>query len=297
MERLKGMVVFVKVVQVGSFSGAARALDMPKSTVSRQVAHLEDRLGVRLLNRTTRTLALTDIGAAYYERAARIVESIEEAEEAVTQLTTRPRGTLRLSAPVTLGRLFIGQLVAGFITRFPEVRVDVALNDRMVDIIEEGYDLAIRAAALEDSSFIVRKLGSSRRVICASPAYLERAGTPRRPEDLRAHDCLRYAHERTGGAWRLSEGHVVQVDGPLVSNNGDVLRQAALAGLGLVLIPRFMVGPELRSGALVPVLQEHTSDEGGVYAMYPHNRHLSAKVRAFVDFAVEQFTPAPWESC
>ncbi|MCB9766126.1 MAG: LysR family transcriptional regulator [Alphaproteobacteria bacterium] len=298
MEQLNGMVVFVKVVQEGSFSAAARALDMPKSTVSRQISRLEDHLGVRLLNRTTRSLHLTDLGTAYFERAERIVTDIEEAEEAVTQMQAVPRGPLRVTAPLTFGTLFLGDLVADFLVRYSDVRLDLVLTDRKADIIDEGFDLAVRAGTLQDSSLIARKLGAAPRVVCASPDYLARRGRPTRPEDLRDHDCLRYGYEATGSSWKLSEGVVVQVNGPLVANNGELLRKAAVRGLGVCLLPRFMVGPDLVYGRLIPLLEDFTDRSGGVYALYPHNRHLSAKVRAFVDFAVEWLGPVPpWELC
>lgn len=280
--------VFVKVVEAESFTGAADLMGMPKSTVSRYVSKLEDRLGVRLLNRTTRQLRPTDVGQAYYSRCVRIIADLEEAERAITSMQEVPTGPLRVTAPLTFGYLFLGELLSRFMKKYPDVQVCMALTDRKVNLIEEGFDVAIRGGILEDSSLIARKLGGAERVICASPAYLAARGVPKTPDDLRQHDCLIHSLQPTSGAgtWRLSSGPV-SVNGPLVVNNTDVLRQAACAGLGLLLAPRFMVEEDLDRGALVNIMDEHVSQEGGLYILYPHARHLSAKVRAFVDFVVE----------
>ena len=288
--------LFVKVVETGGFTAAARELGVPKSTVSRQIARLEDRLGVRLLERTTRALRTTEVGQAFYERCRGIVSDMGEAEAAVTQAQVVPQGTLRLSAPLTFGYLFLGELVSRFLLEYPELHVEVSLSDRKVDLIEEGYDVAIRAGTLGDSSMIARRLGSAEGVICASPTYLAARGTPTRPEDLKDHDCLLYQYQ-SSSSWRVGDTNV-PVSGRLVSNNGDILRAAAVAGLGIANAPRFILGPELRAGRLVPVLQDHEQSNAGVWALYPHNRHLSAKVRAFVDFAVAHFgNVPPWELC
>lgn len=297
MDTPSEMSVFVKVVELGGFSAAARDLGMPKSSVSRYVARLEDRLGVRLLHRTTRSLRPTEVGAAYYARAARIVQEIAEAEAAVTEMHTVPRGTLRVTAPLTFGYLFLGELIASFMAAWPEVSVQVDLSDRIVDIIDEGYDLAIRVGDLADSSLIARRLGTAARVIVASPAYLARHGTPRTPDDLPDHACLLYAYEASMSSWRLSPERTVAVRGRLVTNNGDVLAAAAVGGQGLALLPRFIAGRHLRDGRLVTVLDDHVHSNAGIHALYPHNRHLSAKVRAFVDHLVEGLQPAPWERC
>lgn len=298
MDSLGGMVIFARVVQLGSFSAAARALGLPKSTVSRQVARLEDHLGVRLIQRTTRTLRLTDVGRAYHERVQRILAEVQEAEQAITQLEAAPRGNLRITGPLTFGTIFLSDAIAAFMDRYPEVKLDVVLTDRVVDLVEEGFDLAVRAGVMRDSSHIARRLGSASRVVCASPAYLADRGRPERPADLVRHSCLLYAYESTGSAWRLGGESTSGLSGPLVSNNGDVLRRAAIAGHGLCFVPRFLVGPDLHAGRLVPVLEEFVVEEGGVYAVYPHSRHLSSKVRAFVDHLVAFFGPTPaWERC
>lgn len=291
--------LFVKVVELGGFTAAARELSVPKSTVSRQIARLEDRLGVRLLERTTRALRTTEAGRAYYERCARILADLQEAEDAITRHQVVPRGTLRITAPLTLGYLFLGEVIASFLQAWPEVRVEVSLSDRRVDLIEEGFDLAIRAGTLDDSSMIARRLGSTAFVCCASPDYLARRGAPRAPEDLADHECLLYEYSAPTGTWRLSPEVAVRVGSArLVSNNGDLLRAAAVAGLGLTFAPRFIVGRDLRAGRLVPVLEEHVQATGGIWALYPANRHLSAKVRAFVDHAIAALGPVPpWERC
>ena len=281
--------VFVKVVEAESFTGAADMMGMPKSTVSRYISKLEDRLGVRLLNRSTRQLRTTDVGQAYYSRCVHIVAELEEAERAITSMQEVPTGPLRVTAPLTFGYLFLGELMSRFCKLYPDVQLCLALTDRKVNLIEEGFDVAIRGGILEDSSLIARKLGGAERVICASPAYLAARGEPRTPEDLKKHDCLVHNQQPTsgGGAWRMADGQSVTVRGPMVVNNTDVLRQAACADLGLVLTPRFMVEDDIAEGRLVSVLEGHVSQAGGLYVLYPHARHLSAKVRAFVDFIVD----------
>lgn len=297
MDVFAQMQLFVKVVESAGFTAAARSLGVPKSTVSRQVARLEDRLGVRLLHRTTRALRPTEAGQAYYERCARILADLSEAEQAVSRAQVIPRGPLKITAPLTFGYLFMGDLVAGFLRAYPEVVLDLSLSDRKVDLIEEGYDVAIRAGTLDDSSLVARRLGPATMMVVASPDYLARRGTPLHPQDLKDHDCLRY-EQGSLASWRFAGDVLVSVDGPLVSNNGDILRSAAVAGLGLTYAPRFIVGAEVRSGKLVGVLGDHVQSLGGIWAIYPANRHLSAKVRAFVDYAVGWLGDVPpWERC
>ena len=278
--------VFVKVVEEGGFTAASGVLSMPKSTISRNISRLEDRLGVRLLYRTTRQLRTTEVGQAYYERCVRIVAELAEAEEAITAMSATPRGPLRLTAPVSYGHLYLSEVLSAFLKCYPEVQLQVSLTDRKVDLIEEGFDVAIRGGVLEDSSLIARKLSGAARVICASPDYLARRGTPASPADLRSHDCLMYGLGG-GKTWRLAGGESVTVSGPLLVNNLDVIRQCAVDGLGLAMMPRFIAEDELATGALVAVLEQHASLAGGLYVLYPHARHLSAKVRAFVDFVTE----------
>lgn len=299
MDNLSGIAVFAQVVEARSFTEAARRLGMSKASVSKQVSRLEERLGARLLNRTTRRLSLTEVGAAFHERCVRIVAEAEEAELAVTRLHAAPRGTLKVDAPVNFGMQYLAPLLPPFMARHPELRVDITFNDRFVDLVDEGYDLAIRIADLPDSSLIARKLAESRAVVCAAPSYWAAHDRPRHPRDLAEHNCFAYSYLSTGNEWRFRgpDGPVsVRVSGNLTANNGDVLRQAAAAGVGVIASPVFMVCDDLRAGNLEPVLAEFEADIRGIYAVYPHNRHLSAKVRAFVDYLVESFDPAPWET-
>jgi len=297
MEDFAGLAVFAQVVEARSFSAAARSLGMSKSAVSKQVARLEDRLGARLLNRTTRRLSLTEVGAAFYERCARIVSELEEAELAVTQLSSEPRGTLKLNAPVTFGQLQIAPAVPELLARHPELRIDMLLSDRVVDLVEEGFDVAIRIGPLPDSTLVARRLAPDRRVVCGTPGYLERHGRPRTPADLEAHNCLGYSFLGAQSEWRFRgpRGERAQrVRGNFQANNGEVLRAALLQGLGLALMPTFIVGRDLSAGRLEAVLEEHELPPGGVYAVYPHGRHLSPKVRALVDFLATRFASTPW---
>lgn len=298
MDNFTGMAVFTRVVEANSFTEAARRLGMSKAAVSKQVSKLEERLGARLLNRTTRRLSLTEVGAAFYERSARIVAEAEAAELAVTQLNATPRGTLKIDVPVNFGMQYLAPLLPPFMLQHPELRVDMTFNDRFVDLVEEGCDLAVRIGQLSDSSLVARKLAETKSVVCAAPSYWDRHGRPGDPSELAQHDCFVYSYLATGSEWRLrgpQGAAAVRISGSLTANNGDVLRQAAVAGLGVVAMPLFMVCDDLRSGRLEPVLRAWELPSPGVYAVYPHNRHLSAKVRAFIDHLVDALDPAPWE--
>lgn len=299
VDDLNALAVFAKVVEHESFTRAAEALGLSKSAVSKQVARLEDRLGARLLNRTTRKLAPTEVGRAFYERCRRIVAEAEEAERAVTHLSASPRGTLRVSAPMSFGILHLGPVLPAFMRRYPEVEVDLVLNDRQVDLIDEGFDLAVRVADLADSSLIAKKLAPVRRRVVATPAYWDRHGRPGHPHDLADHACLRYAYLPNPDVWPFAgpEGPMLQrVSGPMIANNGDVLLEAALGGIGVLLSPSFFCGEALADGRLEAVLDDFEAPAINVYAVYPHNRHLSAKVRAFVDHLADAFGPTPyWE--
>jgi DNA-binding transcriptional LysR family regulator len=294
---LSAMAAFVQVVEGRSFSVAARGLGLTRSAVSRQIAGLEDRLGARLLNRTTRRLSLTEAGAVYYEHCARILAEAVAAERAVADLDAAPRGLLRINAPMSFGQNHLGPAVAEFLAVHPALKVELTLDDRVVDLVGEGYDVAVRIAELPPSTLIARRLAVNRRVLCAAPAYLARAGRPRRPEDLTRHACLGYTYLATGNDWRFRgpDGPVsVRIDGAISANNGDVLRQMGLAGLGILLAPTFIVGDDLRSGALLPLLEDWSDADTGIYAVYPPTRHLSPKVRAFVDFLAARFGPRPY---
>jgi DNA-binding transcriptional LysR family regulator len=287
---LNEIVVFTRVVQAGSFTAAARALEMPKSSVSRKVSELEDRLGVRLLQRTTRKLGLTDAGRLYYERSARIVAEIEEADQAVSRLQTEPRGLLRVTVPLSFAML--GPIVAGYLERYPDVQLEVTCTDRRVDLIEEGYDVAIRAGALGDSTLIARLLGALRRVLVASPSYLELRGVPRSPAELVDHDCIVFGAGQEPDRWILASGErrtEVRISPRLTVNELDRIGDAARAGIGIALIAEFGCAEDLRAGRLRQVLGEWTSAETPVHIVYPTARHLSPKVAAFVAMARERF--------
>jgi DNA-binding transcriptional LysR family regulator len=296
-DRLSGFTLFAAVVEAGSFTAAAAGLGMTKSAVSKAVSRLEARLGARLLNRTTRRLRLTEAGRSFHERCVRILAEAEEAEQAVSDLQLAPRGTLRINAPVIFGMQYLAALLPDFMVRYPDLAVEVSLNDRYVDLVEEGYDVAVRIGRLADSSLVARRLCESRHVVCAAPGYWERRGRPGRPADLAAHDCLLYSYLSTGDQWRFEgpDGPVsVRVSGPLSSNNGDVLRVAALAGRGVVLLPLFSCGRDLAAGRLEAALAEFVCPAGGLHAVYPPDRRPPAKVRAFVDFLVARLGRAPF---
>lgn len=297
MARLDEMAVFAEVVEAQSFSGAARTLGISKSAVSKQIARLEDRLGVRLLNRTTRRLSLSEAGETYYQASRRVLDEAEAAETAVSSLAAAPHGLLKLNAPMSFGFLHLARAIPLFHARYPQIVVDMAMNDRFVDLVEEGYDLAIRIGDMRDSSLIARRLAPSRAILCASPDYLKRQGTPTQPEDLKHHACLIYSNQDQRDAWRFTgpKGTVsVKVKGPLHANNGDALCSAALAGMGIVRLPSFIVSEHLLAGRLLPVMCHLPLAGQGIYAVYPHQRNLSAKVRAFVDFLAGHLGPEPY---
>lgn len=297
MASLTELEIFVAVVDEGSFTSAAQSLGVSKSHASKQVSALEDRLGAQLLHRTTRSLSLTDAGQAFYDRGVRVLEDLEEAERAVTQLQTTPRGVLRLSVPMTFGTRYVTPLLGEFLIEHPDLTIDLDLSDRKVDLVDEGFDLVLRIGELQDSSLMVRKLAPAQRYCCASPSYLQVHGEPDKPSDLTDHECLQYTYGRLN-TWQFThpdgDEQFVRVDGRLRANNGEALLEACLDGVGISLLPDFMLTDHLREGRLVRVLNDWTEWQAGVWALYPHNRHLSAKVRHFVDYLVEKFSPAPW---
>lgn len=292
---------FVATVRGGSFSEAGRQLGCTPSAVSRQVGALEADLGVRLFTRTTRRLSLTEAGATLFEQAERILGEIDDMQESVRAVDARPRGLLSVTAPIVYGRLHLAPLLPGFIARYPEVHLNLVLSDSVVDLLENDIDVAVRIAALPDSSLIARRLAPVERVICASPAYLERRGTPAIPAQLTEHDCLPFRFHTAASVWRAGSNvwrlqgeagvEEIVVSGPFTANNADALVTAALAGLGLILVPTWLVSDHLRDGALRPVLSDYVvspSDlEMAIYAVYPSGRFLSPKTRAFIDFLVE----------
>jgi DNA-binding transcriptional LysR family regulator len=300
MQNLTDIAIFVKVVELSSFTAAAEALEMSQPVVSKAVTRLEEKLGARLLNRTTRRLSLTEAGSELYRRSVHALEEIENAELEVARFQTEPRGTLRVSAPMSFSILQLGPVIQTFMDRYPGVSVELSMDDRQVDLVQEGFDLAIRIGRLRDSSLIARKICPCRQVICASPAYLAKRGTPERPEDLFEHNCILYSLLSAPREWRLvdAEGneHIVPVHGTLQSNNGLVNRAAAMAGGGIILLPTFYLCDQLRSGELKPILCQFKPEEIAVHAVYPERRNLMPKVRAFVDFVAATFGPEPpWE--
>jgi DNA-binding transcriptional LysR family regulator len=300
MQNLTDIAIFVKVVELSSFTAAAEALEMSQPVVSKAVTRLEEKLGARLLNRTTRRLSLTEAGSELYGRSVRALAEIENAELEVARFQTEPRGLLRVSAPMSFSILQLGPAVQSFLTRFPGVTLELSLDDRQVDLVEEGFDVAVRIGRLQDSNLIARKITPCRQVLCASPAYLAQRGEPERPEDLLEHRCILYSLLSAPREWRLvgpeGELHTVPINGTMQSNNGLVNRAAALAGGGIVLLPTFYLAEQLRSGTLKPVLCKFKPQELAVYAIYPERRNLMPKVRAFVDFLATTFGPEPpWE--
>ncbi len=299
IDRFAALSAFVKVVELGSFVKAAARLSMSTSAVSRQVADLEAHLGVRLLNRTTRTLSLTGSGQAFLERAVQLLADLEEAEAAVAAAALVPRGTLRLTAPITFGERYLAPAIAAFVARHDEVRFDVELSDRIVDIVDEGFDLAVRIGSPGSQALIARRIGTAQLVCCASPAYVARHGAPAVPADLAGHRCLTYAYLPVREAWRFRDAQgreqTVRVGGAVHANNGRLLAALAVEGTGIALEPDFIVGDDLRAGRLRSLLAGHMPAASPIYAAYPSRRHLSAKVRAFVDFLAARFEhDAPW---
>ena len=294
---LDEMAVFAKVVASGSLSAAARDLGLSTAVVSRRLAALESRLGVRLVNRTTRRLALTDEGAAYHEACARILAEIEDADAAATARRVEPQGVLKVALPASFGHKHIAPLVPPFAERYPRIQLVFSLSDRTVNMIEEGYDLAIRIGELEDSSLAARKLAPNRRVVCASPAYLARHGAPRTPEDLQRHNCLTTNDLQMTWEYKDPDGKrgSVRVSGQYACDNWEVLREWALAGLGIALKSTWDVRLQLEGGLLVPVLPGYDfGTDVAIYAVYPHRRYLPAKTRVFIDYLAESFGPEPY---
>lgn len=301
LDRLTSLEVFARVAAAGSLSGAARAMGLSQTMVTKHVASLEARLGTKLFHRTTRRLSITDAGRSYLESAERILADMEAADAAIARERIEPRGLLRVNVPVVFGTRQIAPAIAEFLAAHPEVTVELGLNDRLVDLAEEGWDLAIRIGSLRDSSMVARKLAPNRLVVCAAPSYLARHGTPRSVADLAGHNCLGYtlSQQASAAEWLFgAEGEIrVQVSGTLRANNGDALRAATLAGLGLARQPTFIIADDLRSGALVALrLDQPEIQTSAVHAVYLPDRRPPAKVRAFIDFLVARFAPVtPWD--
>jgi len=292
MNKLLQMQVLVEVIHSGSFVKAAEVLGMSKAAVSRHIADLESRLGVRLLQRTTRTLSMTEEGQIFHSRCSDILQAVAEAEDELSSQTRTASGLLRISAPVTFGVRNLAPLWGEFRRLHPNVTLDITLADRYVDLIEEGYDVAIRIGQLTSSSLVCRRLATTRMVLCASPVYLEERGTPHHPQELTEHEILAYSYWFTGDEWTFTgpTGQVsVRTRPSLTSNSGDTCRAAALDNQGIIFQPAFMVDSDLATGALVELMPEYHAVELGIYAVYPSRKYISAKIRALIDFLSECF--------
>ena len=300
MDRLRAFEVFVTVVDRGGFARAADALDTSPANVTRYVNELEAHLGTRLLNRTSRKLSLTEGGETLYSRCKTILDDVAETEGLLSATSVEPRGRLRINAPLSFGILHLAPLWPRFMQRYPEIELDIALIDRVVDIVDEGFDLAIRISRAGTTDHAARKLATSKNVLCASPDYLNEWGHPAMPADLLAHRCIGYTHAATGNAWQLIDGngksHTVEVNCRMHTNKGDTARAAALAGRGVIWQPTFLIGDDLRAGRLIRVLPEYRLPDIDVLALYPSRRHVSAKVRVAIDFLVDAFAGVPpWD--
>ncbi|AZD30320.1 LysR family transcriptional regulator [Pseudomonas chlororaphis] len=291
MNPFEDMRIFCQVMDSGSFTAAADQLGLSKQFVSRRLMQLEERLGVRLLNRSTRRLDVTPLGQSYYESALRLLGEVEQVEQGIAGQTVEPRGTIRLSAPLSFAMAHLGELLPLFLRRYRDVAVEVDLSDRPVDLLGEGYDLALRIGVLEDSTLIARRIASIQRVYCASPAYLAERGTPRRPEELQGHDCLPYGHGRQV-QWRFEgQGNkplLVNVTGRMRVNNGELLKDAAIAGMGITYLPTFIVEAALKDGRLVSLLDDFEPAPLALSAVYPQHRQGSRPVQVFIEFLREQ---------
>jgi DNA-binding transcriptional LysR family regulator len=289
MDRLTSLTAFVRVVDSGGFSAAGRKLNMSTTMVSNHVQALEDRLGARLLHRTTRKVSLTEVGKAYYDRCIQILADLEQADDVAGASQSTPRGTLRIYTATHIVP-FVAPVVAEFLASFADVKVDLTMGERTIDMIDEGFDLAIRLTPLPDSSLVVRSLATWRHVLCCSPAYLEKQGPLRALAELANRNCVRHVLYPYEGEWhfvdRKNAPASVRISGNLISNSGETLRIAALQGVGLCLAPRFLVADDLESGRLVHLLPEYRPVEFAMNAVYPHRHHLSAKVRSFIDLLV-----------
>jgi DNA-binding transcriptional LysR family regulator len=296
MDLFSSMRLYVAVVDGGSFAAAADKLGMSRAMASKQIQQLEQHLGTRLLNRTTRRLSLTETGREFHQRSTQILDDVAEAEQRAGKMTNQPQGVLRMTIPLSYGQHRLAAIIGGYTQAYPQVQLDISVSDRKVDLVEDGLDLAIRIGAMPQSDLIARKVGGVRSIVCAAPAYLARHGVPQTPADLSRHACLGYTLSDSGAHWRL-EGPdgpdnpvIVPIDGPIRADNGDLIRLAAIKGAGIVFQPQFIVDDDIAAGTLVRVLANWQSAELGIYVLYPSRKHLSAKVRTFVDFLVAELT-------
>jgi len=291
-DRFEDIRTFVAVIQARGFAQAGKRLGIAKSAISRRVNDLEDRLGARLLNRTTRQLSPTPAGAELYQRGLRLLADFQEAEDAVSSGSIEPTGKLRVSAPVSFGSHCLGQIMPEFASRFPRLQVELELEDRLIDLVASGFDVAVRISRLKDSSLIARKIVTIHHVICGSPEYLRRRGRPKLPEDLHNHSTLRYSY--VDDYWEFTNSEALSPPSKFRCNNGDTLREAAIAGGGLAYLPTFVVHEAVADGRLEVCLSGFEKEPIALYAVYPTTRHLSAKIRVFIDFLVEKFGADPF---
>ncbi|MBL4712709.1 MAG: LysR family transcriptional regulator [Gammaproteobacteria bacterium] len=290
---LDGMAVFVGIINTGSFTAAAQALGHSTSYVSKEITRLEKRLGSRLLNRTTRTISLTDAGRSYYERCSQIIIDAENAERSISQLQDRPRGLLRVNAPLSIGSIYLLDYFPEFMRLFPEITFEVEFNDRMIDVVAEGYDVVIRAGEIKDSNLVARKLMSSKSIVVASPDYLQANGRPQQPADLEQHACLAYSLIPNPTAWSfVKDGShsTINFNPRLLANNAELEVAMLVRGVGIGRVPLFCCEKEIAKGKLEIVLADYEQPEIGVYAVFPHRQYLAARVRVFVDFLVQKFS-------
>jgi len=302
MNHFEEIKAFTQIVEAGSITAAAERLSLAKSAVSRRLSELEERLGVELFHRTTRKMTLTESGQGFYERSRRILADLEEAENAVSQAHQELSGELRVAAPLSFGVMHLGPAITEFQKLHPAIRFDIDFNDRQIDLIQEGFDVGIRIADLEDSSLIARKLASNSVVVCASPDYLDKHGTPTTPEELIDHHCLTYSYLPNPNHWNfidmLGQVQTIRIKNSMQSNSGNYLRDAAIAGLGVLRQPTFIAYDAIKKKELVPILQDYEIPRVNAYAIYPPTRHLSQRVRTFIDFLVARFEGVPyWEQC
>lgn len=299
MDKLNSMAIFVEVVNGESFTAAAEKTGLSRAQVSKSVNQLEAYLGARLLNRTTRRISLTETGRIYYERCKAILNDIVEVEGIAGEQASKPHGRLTISAPTSFGILHLNEAIPQYMKQYPRVQISLSLADRFIDVVAEGFDLAIRIAALEDSSLIARRIAPCHRVFCASPDYLNRYGTPKVPQDLAIHQCLIYSNDLKPDTWILhgpNGTESIKVNGPICADNGDILKAAAISGLGVTLLPTFIAGPDLGAGRLRQVLPDYCPPEISIYVVFPSRRYLSAKVKTFVDFLSGYFGDTPsWD--
>ena len=302
MNRLENMETFVRVVEAGSISAAAERLGVAKSAVSRRLKELETHLGVELFHRTTRRMNLTDTGRGFYQHCLRLLDDVLEAELAASQAHATLAGRLKVAMPSSFGLMHMSSAINDFLLANPAIEFDLDFNDREVDLIQEGFDLAIRIGHLPDSSLIARRLAPIRLILCASPAYLDEQGTPRKPQELAAHDCLVYSLSPDPEHWQLPDGngnvHRIKIHPRLRASTGEFLKDAAVAGQGIILLPSFIAYREIEQGSLQPILCDYQPAQLDAYVIYPPTRHLSQRVRAFVDFLADRFAGLPyWDRC